>query len=126
MEIFYLLLLCSPLADLLSASFFLTSLFPNLELSKPHACVVCIALPASLAVVPTQGFCLFFLRKQLYFGSKGVTMDKLVFGMKKHDHVSFQILIRDSYSLDFGTKPLIYTLLIIFFLSFFIITLTFS
>jgi len=32
---------------------FLTSLLPNLELGKPHACVVCIALSNSLAVVPT-------------------------------------------------------------------------
>ena len=39
--------------------FFFKSLLPNLELSKPHTCVVCVALPASLAVVPTQGFCFF-------------------------------------------------------------------
>jgi len=90
---------------------------PNLELNKPHACIVCIAFPASLAVVPTQGFCFVFsLKKQLYFGSEGVARDKLVFGMKKHDRVSFQILTRDSYSLDFGTKPLINMLLIIFYL----------
>ena len=91
---------------------FLTSLLPTLELSKPHACVVCIAPPAGLVVFPTQGFCfvfllLFFLRKQICFGSKGVARDKSVFGMKKHGHVSFQILTRDFYNLDFGTKPLI-------------------
>jgi len=45
----------------------------------------------------------FFLRKQIYFGSEGVTRDKLVFGMMKPGHVSFQILTRDFYSLDFGT-----------------------
>jgi len=33
--------------------FFLTSLLPNLELGKPHACVVCVALSSSLVVVPT-------------------------------------------------------------------------
>ena len=62
-----------------------------------HACVVCIALPADLAVVPTQGsyfvFCVAF-RKQICFGSEGVARDKLVFGMLKHGHVSFQILTR--------------------------------
>ena len=97
--------------------FFFKSLLPNLELSKPHACVVCIALPTSLVVIPTQGFFfLVFLRKQLYFGSEGVARDKLVFGMKKYGHVSFQILTIDSYNLDFGRKPLINTLLVIFFL----------
>ena len=60
----------SPLADLLSFFFFLTSLLPNLEIGKFHACVVCLALPSSLAVVPTQDFVLFFIviifsRKQL-------------------------------------------------------------
>ena len=64
------------------------------------ACVVCIALPTGLAVVLTQGsyfvfvvflFCVVF-RKQICFGSEGVTKDNLVFGMLKHDHVSFQIL----------------------------------
>ena len=53
-------------------------------------------------------------RKPICFGSKGVAMDKLVFGMLKHDHVSFQILIRYFYRLDFGTKPLINMLLIVF------------
>ena len=100
--------------------FFLTSLLPNLELSKPHACIVCIALPANLVVVPTQGvyFVFFFLRKQLYFGSEGVARDKLVFWMKKHGHVSFQVMTEDSYSLNFGIEPLINMLLIIFFYSF--------
>jgi len=46
-------------------------------------------------------------RKQTCFGSEGVARDKLVFGMKKYGHVSFQILTRDFYRLDFGTKPLI-------------------
>ena len=42
-----------------------------------------------------------------------------VFGILKHDHVSFQILTRHFYSLeDFGTKPLINTLLILPSLSF--------
>ena len=77
---------------------FFTSLLPNLVLSKPHACVVCIALPSNLAVVQSQ----IFLGKQICFGLERVTRDKLVFGMKKHDHVSFQILTRDFYSLDFG------------------------
>ena len=41
-----------------------------------HACVVCLALPAGLAVVPTQGsyfaFAFFFVfGKQIYFGSEG-------------------------------------------------------
>ena len=94
----------------LSLSLF-TSLLPTLELSKPHACVVCIALPTSLVVVPTQGFCfvfffVVFLRKKVCFGSEWVARDKSVFGMEKHGHVSFQILTRDFYSLDFGTKPL--------------------
>ena len=35
---------------------FFTSLLPNLVLSKPHACVVCIALPSNLAVVQSQIF----------------------------------------------------------------------
>jgi len=48
-----------------------------------------------------------FKRKETWFGSGGVTRDKLVFGMNKHGHLSFQILTRDFYSLDFGTKPLI-------------------
>jgi len=63
-----------------------------------HACVISIALPAGLAVVPPQGFYfafaifLLFFRKQICFGSEGVAKDKLVFGMLKHGHVSFQIL----------------------------------
>ena len=63
-----------------------------------HACLVCIALPACLAVVPTWGFYLVFVvfyvvfRKQTCFGSNGVARDKLVFGMLKHGHVSFHIL----------------------------------
>ena len=62
------------------------------------ACVVCIALPVGLAVVLTWGFYfafavfLFVFRKQICFSSEGVTKDKLVFGMLKHGHVSFQIL----------------------------------
>ena len=63
-----------------------------------YVCVVCIALPAGLAVVPTQGsyfaFAIFFVvfRKQIRFGSKGVAKDKLVFWMLKHGQLSFQIL----------------------------------
>ena len=56
-----------------------------------------------------------FFKKQLYFGLEGVARDKLVFGMKKHGYMSFQILNRDSYSLDFGIKPLITMFLIVFF-----------
>ena len=67
-------------------------------------------------------FCIFF-RKQICFGSEGVAKDKLVFGMLKDDHVSFQILIRYFCSLDFGTKPLINTLLILSSFYFFIIIL---
>ena len=99
--------------------------------SQLHACVVCIALPAGLAVVPTRGFYFVFVvfcvvfRKQICFGSEGVARDKLVFGMLKHDHVSFQILTRYFYSLDFGTKPLINTLLILS-LFYFFITLIFA
>ena len=55
-------------------------------------------------------FCFFFLllfKKKICFGLEGVIRDKLVFRMLKHDHVSFQILTRDFYSLDFGTKHLI-------------------
>ena len=80
-----------------------------------HACVVCIALPVGLAVVPTRGFYFFCVvfSQQICFGSEGVAMDKFVFGMLKHDHVSFQILTRYFYSLDFGTKPLINMLLIL-------------
>ena len=59
-------------------------------------------------------FCVIF-RKQTCFGSKGVARDKLVFVMLKHDHVSFQILTKYSFGFDFGTKPLINTLLIVFF-----------
>ena len=77
-------------------------------------------------MVPTQGsyfvfvvfFCVSF-RKQICFGSEGVARDKLVFEMLKHGHVSFQILTRYLCSLDFGTKPLINILLIIFFFLFF-------
>ena len=78
-----------------------------------HACVVCIALPAGLAVVPTWGFYFVFVgfcvvfRKQICFGLEGVARDKSVFGMLKHNHVSFQILTRYFNNLDFGTKPLI-------------------
>jgi len=65
-----------------------------------------------------SGFCFIFFiiifKKAIILWLEGVVRDKLVFGMKKHDHVSFQILTRDSYSLDFGTKPLINTLLIVF------------
>ena len=87
--------------------------------------VVCIALLACLAVVPTQGFYFAFVvflcvvfRKQICFGLEGVARDKLVFGILKHDHVSFQILTRYFCILDFGTKPLINTLLILFLLFF--------
>ena len=39
---------------------------PSLELSKPHACVACIALLGSLAVVPTLGFCFCFFVVVVY------------------------------------------------------------
>ena len=74
-------------------------LFSFFIVAKLHACVVCIALPAGLAVVPTQGFhfafAIFFLfvfRKQMCFGFERVAKDKIVLGMSKHGHVSFQIL----------------------------------
>ena len=81
-----------------------------------HACVVCISLPVGLAVVPTQGsyFVFVVFRKQICFGSEGVARDKLVFGILKHGHVSFQILTKYFCSLDFGAKPLINTLVIFF------------
>ena len=61
--------------------------------SQLHACVVCIALPTGLAMVLTWGsYFVFVFRKQICFGSEGVAKDKLVFGMLKHGHVSFQIL----------------------------------
>ena len=67
--------------------------------AQPHGCVLCIAFPTGLAVLPTQGFYFAFaffvfvvFRKQICFGSEGVAKDKLVFGMLKHGHVSFQIL----------------------------------
>ena len=72
-------------------------LFPFI-VAQLHACVVCIALPVNLAVVPTWGFYFVFVvfcvvfRKQICFGSEGIARDKLVFGMLKHGHVSFQIL----------------------------------
>ena len=59
-------------------------------------------------------FCVDFFRKQICFGSEGVARDKLMFGILKHDHVPFQILTRYFCILDFGTKPLINTLLIFF------------
>ncbi|KAH1197964.1 hypothetical protein GmHk_18G051616 [Glycine max] len=43
-----------------------------------------------------------YIEKQLEFGLEGVTRDKIVFGMKKHGHMSFVILTRDSYSRPFG------------------------
>ena len=58
-------------------------------------------------VVPTQGFCFVYLRKHICFDLEGEARDKSVFGMEKHGHVSFQILTKDFYSLDFGSKPLI-------------------
>ena len=118
LENFCLFLLHSPLANLLS----LTSLGPNLELSIPHAWVACIALLASLAVVPTLVFFCFF-RKWLYFGSEWLARDKLVFRMKKHNHVSSQILTGDFYNLDLGTEPLINMLLIVSFISSFFLFL---
>jgi len=64
-----LFFLHSPLADFLFFSFFAAQL---------QVCVVCIALPTGLAVVPTQGsyfaFAGFFFRKQMLWlgrGSKG-------------------------------------------------------
>jgi len=47
LEIFVSLFLHSPLADFIFSFLFI---FDQL-----HACVVCIALPVGLAVVPTQG-----------------------------------------------------------------------
>ena len=89
MEIFVSLFffLHSPLADFI--------LFFHFIFAQLHACVVCIALPAGLVVVHTQGFYFAFVvfffvvfRKQICFGSKGVEKDKLVIGMLKHGHVS--------------------------------------
>jgi len=75
----------------LCLSFFFTRLwrifFLFFIVARLHACAVCIALPAGLAVVPTQGFYfafavfLLFLEKKICFGSEGVARDKLVFGM---------------------------------------------
>ena len=86
-----LFFLYSPLADFIF--FFIVT--------QLHACVVCIALPAGLAMVPSQGFYFVFVvffcvvfRKQICFGLEGVTRDKSVFGMLKHGHVSFEILTR--------------------------------
>jgi len=96
-------------------------IFFNIIRAQPHARVACIAFLASLAVVPTLVFFVYIyiiLRKQLYFGLEWVARDKLVFGMKKHDHVSFQILNGDSYSLNFGIEPLI-NMFLIFFIFFF-------
>ena len=55
-----------------SIFFFLSFLF----VAQLHACVVCIALPIGLVVVPTQGFILFLLflenkHSWLGGGSKG-------------------------------------------------------
>ena len=47
---------------------FYISLLPSLELSKPHACVICIALPANLAVVFTQCFCFFKKTNMIWLG----------------------------------------------------------
>jgi len=55
-----------------------------------HVLFALFFLPASLAVVPTQGFYFAFcvsFRKQICFGSEGVAKDELVFGMLKHSHV---------------------------------------
>ena len=68
---------------------------------------------ASLSLVFSCDF-----RKWLYFGSEWLARDKLVFRMKKHNHVSSQILTGDFYNLDLGTEPLINMLLIVFFYSF--------
>jgi len=78
------------LADFLFV--FFTSLLPNIKLSKPHACVVYIAFPAILVVVLTLGCC--FFKKIIGFGLERVARDKLVFRIKKHGHMSFQMLTR--------------------------------
>ena len=103
----------------------------SLNVAQLHACVICITLLADLAMVPTRGlyfvfvvFCVIF-RKQICFGLEGVARDKLVFGMLKHDHLSFQILTRYFCSLDFGTKPPTNMLLILSSFYFFI-TLIFA
>ena len=68
--------------DILSLSFFPSFSFGGFYFlfsfiaAQFHACVVCIALPIGLAVVPTQGsyfvFVVFlFFRKQICFGSEG-------------------------------------------------------
>ena len=67
----------SPLEDFIFFFLFIVA--------KLHACVVCIALPAGLAVVPTQGsyfaFAIFFVvfcgafGKQACFGSEAVARD---------------------------------------------------
>ena len=113
------LFLHSPLADYI---FFFLSLLPNFM----HVLFALLFPPVQrwfLLRVSILFFCVAF-RKQIYFGSEGVARDKSVFGMLKHDHVSFQIQERYFSSLDFGTKPLINMLLIVF--PFFLLTLTFA
>jgi len=86
---------CLSFSSLAFGGFYFLFLFIVAQL---YACVVCIALPTDLAVVPTWGFYFVFVvfcvvcRKQICFGSEGVARDKLVFGMLKDGHVSFQIL----------------------------------
>ena len=82
---------CLSFSSLAFGGFYFLFLFIVAQL---HACVVCIALPAGLAVVPTWGFYFFFVvfcvvfRKQICFDLEGIARDKLVFGMFKHDHVT--------------------------------------
>jgi len=86
---------CLSFSSLAFGGFYFLFLFIVAQL---HAYVVCIAFPAGFAVIPTWGFYFVFVvfsvvfRKQICFGSEGVARDKLVFGMLKHDHVSFLIL----------------------------------
>jgi len=85
--------------SLFSLAFGGFSFFSFLFLAQLQVCIICIALAAGLAVVPTQGFHFAFVvfffvvifRKQ-YALAQRVARDKLVFGMLKHGHVSSQIL----------------------------------
>jgi len=68
--------------DLLSLFFFtrLWRILFSFIVAQLHACVVCIALPADLAVVPTQGsyfvffflfFCVVFLENKYALAQRG-------------------------------------------------------
>ena len=68
-------------------------------------------------------FCCFFyvaFRKHICFDSEGVTRDRLVFGMLKHGHVSFQILTRYFWQFGFWDQTPDKHTLDCFFIPFFI------